>query len=406
MSVAYDGLVTYRRAGGAPGSALVPALAESLPRQCDLSDGIEVNARTRTVVIRLTEPDPELLHKLTLPFAYVLPAAQAHRSASAPPPPGTGPYRIASAGARGARLVRNRRFGAGSHASRPPGFADRIEVELGRTSGVDVLEQYAVPTATKLRALTTRYGGRLRVDTALETEYLFLNTTVPPFDDVRVRRALNLAIDRDRALEVSGGPAVGTTTCGMLPPGLPGHRPTCPFRQDLAAARRLVAASGTRGDAVTVWSPPATGPIARYLVSVLRELGYRGRLRPETNVERYFRLVADPRTRVQAGISLWVADYLASSNVIVALFSCGERGITNFSQLCDQRLESLIDRAVEAREPGEASARWDAVERRLGELAPTVPLFHTRTVNAHSERAGNLEVHPLWGPLLDQVWVR
>ena len=94
---------------------------------------------------------------------------------------------------------------------------------------------------------------------------LFLNTRVPPFDSLDARRALNYAADRAAAVRVAGGPDVAQATCQILPPHFPGYRPYCPYSAaprrdgswkapDLAKARALVAASGTRGMKVTFWS--------------------------------------------------------------------------------------------------------------------------------------------------------
>ena len=47
--------------------------------------------------------------------------------------------------------------------------------------------------------------------------------------DVNVRRAVNLAVDRRVAVDVTGGPDAGDPTCQVLPAGLPGRRPVCPF---------------------------------------------------------------------------------------------------------------------------------------------------------------------------------
>jgi peptide/nickel transport system substrate-binding protein len=56
---------------------------------------------------------------------------------------------------------------------------------------------------------------------------LFLNTTQRPFDDVRVRQAVNYAVDR-AAVSASYGPGLAEPTCQLRPPGTVGFRPYCP----------------------------------------------------------------------------------------------------------------------------------------------------------------------------------
>src|SRR3954451_5168348 len=95
-------------------------------------------------------------------------------------------------------------------------------------------------------------GPRLRSAAVPFTEYAWLNVKAPPFDDPRVRRALNLAVDRARVVDLTGGRDAGSPTCQLLSPGLPGYRPICPFtaspspagawtKPDRAEGRRLVA---------------------------------------------------------------------------------------------------------------------------------------------------------------------
>ena len=89
-----------------------------------------------------------------------------------------------------------------------------------------------------------------------------LNTRQRPFSDVRARRALAYAIDRNRLAMLAGGELVARPTCQVLPPTVPGYRPYCPYTvnpaaaiwsaPDLARARRLAERSHTLGEHVVI----------------------------------------------------------------------------------------------------------------------------------------------------------
>ncbi len=415
----------YGRIVGAPKCA-------AGPERCDLSAGIETDARAGTITIHLSEPDSELLHKLAIPYAWVTPADRPFGPKV--PPPGTGPYAIASYGQdTGARLIRNRHFRVWSADARPDGFADEIVFGLGSTEAqvaavqrgeADVMEVAAMfggplePAA--VQALAARYAPRMYTDPAPDLAYMFLNTRTPPFDDVRVRRALNYAVDRREIGRLAGGPDVAQSTCQLVPPGFPGYTPSCRYTTspspgggwsgpDLARARRLIAQSGTKGMGVTVWVYQGKRPFARYFVSLLRRLGYRSALRVHAEWETYRPAVADSRTRAQIGIDGWAADYGAASN-FTPLFVCSafvprSPASGNVAEFCDPRIEARIDEAQAARGTA-ADAIWQDVYRQLADAAPAVPLVNNRNVTLVSKRAGNHQHHPMWRTLFDQMWVR
>jgi YVTN family beta-propeller protein len=377
------------------------------PGRCDLSRGIVGDARAWTVTFRLTEPDPELLYKLALSQAFAIPHSTASRAAGRRALPGTGAYAI-SAYVPGRRLsfARNPRFREWSRAARPTGYPDEIVFDYGvfRPEQLRAIAagraDYLFAAASDVLRLRPQHASQLHSNVRLGTWYVFLNTHLPPFDDVRVRRALSYAVDRAALVEAFGGPSSAQPTCQILPPSFPGYRRYCPYRHDLTKARRLVAASGTRGMPVVVWTPSSTVSLQSRIVSALRALGYRARLKVNDDVWNY--------KRIQAGTHTWFADYPAASD-FAPLFSCrSKEALNNPAQFCDPAVERMIARAreVEAVDPRTANALWARIDRMVTDRAPYVPLLNPRRVEYVSARVGNYQFNPQLGTLFDQLWVR
>jgi peptide/nickel transport system substrate-binding protein len=398
--------------------------------RCDLSRGIETDSPARTITIHLTRRDADFLHKLTMPFAFVVPAGSPTRGSTGRTPPGTGPYRVAAWDAkRGGTLSRNRNFRAGPARSRGDGFVDRIEVGVHdkRTierriaavqRGAADLAVLADPFGTlvsqdRLRAMLARSPGQVHSKPAPNTDWIFFNTERRPFDAVRVRRAVNLAIDRDRVVALSGGREAGQPTCQVLPLGFPGYDPYCPHTApptttgkwtapDMQRARQLVAASGRAGDHVIVRVPEFREPVGRYYARLLDDLGFRTTVRVLSFLDDDTWV---PAVRAQTGFVGWGADYVAPSTFVKTAFACAARGTYNLSLLCDKTLERQIARAV-ATPPEDAAEAWATADHHLTDLAAVAPLTSRRTAVLVSKRVGNVKRHPQWSTLLDQMWVR
>src|SRR5205823_29958 len=132
-------------------------------------------------------------------------------------------------------LERNPSFREWSAAAQPEGYADRILWTFGGSehhalSSVERGDADWTPiAAADTNGIAVRYASQVHVDPSLTTAFFFLNTRVPPFDHVLVRRALNLAIDRRAAVDILGGPRDALPACQLLPPGMPGYRAYCPY---------------------------------------------------------------------------------------------------------------------------------------------------------------------------------
>jgi peptide/nickel transport system substrate-binding protein len=156
----------------------------------------------------------------------------------------------------------------------------------------------------RIAELLTQHPSQTHIEPLLTDIALFLNTRVAPFDDVRVRRALNYAIDRRAAVRAAGGSTTATPTCQILPPNFPGYVRYCPYHApDMRIARHLITASGTRGMRVTVWTQKSLTATATPVVALLRRLGYHAALEaiPEHARVGYFAQISDSRRHAQAG---------------------------------------------------------------------------------------------------------
>ena len=492
FSATGDGLVAFKRVSGIDGGTLVPDLATSVPRatggdriytfhlrrgihysngvpvrasdlrralerafrfeaaqgyfdaliggssctksHCDLSRGVVSNDQTGTVILRLRRPDPELLDKLALPLAQLVPPGV---SMTRPAPlgvPGTGPYVVQSFKPKLLLVLRrNPRFRRWSDAAQPDGYPDKIILtfKTARSAQVTAVEHgesdlMRSPPSQRLDELETRYAAQIHVFPAAQTFGIFLNTRMPPFSSRAARKAFNYAIDRVKAIPGFGGVAGATVTCQILPVGTSAYRPYCPYTRnptragiwkgpDLALANKLVDASGTRGQQVVLWtgSRPFQLALGHLAHDTLVQLGYRAKLRIIADPDAYFSRVYDFRTRAQAGFIAWGADYPSASNFLAPQFSCSEappasQGSVNAAQLCSQRLDKAVDHALSGQttDKGAVAEEWMAIDRMVTDIAPWAPIVNGRIVVFVSRRVGNVQANEALGVLLDQIWVR
>jgi peptide/nickel transport system substrate-binding protein len=194
--------------------------------RCDRSRGIVVDDSADTVTFNLAVPDPEFLKQLAGSSAVAVPAGSPENRPTARPFPATGPYEVASySPSRLVRLVRNPYFHEWSRAAQPDGYPHQIVWRIGASTStaLTMVEQNRAdftldgPPPDRLPEVKTRFAGQLKTNPNDVTIQLVLNTTVAPFNDLRVRRALSYAIDRRELARLLGQSS--QPTCQLLPPG-------------------------------------------------------------------------------------------------------------------------------------------------------------------------------------------
>jgi peptide/nickel transport system substrate-binding protein len=275
------------------------------------------------------------------------------------------------------------------------------------------------------QSLATRYPARVHTTLKLWTEYLFLNTRQPPFTSLKARQAVSYAIDRGRILQLLHlAPGQAAVTCQILPADFPGHQGYCPYTTgskdgiwhspDMAKARRLAKDSHTTNVPVTVWilKDFASRALDSYLVRLLKDLGYRAHQRTVPD-GRFFPAVSNFHSRVQAGFNAWAADFPTASEFFLPVLSCRSfyqdpNSNQNYAGFCDPHADQLASQAQAAQLADPAAARrlWAQMDRIVTDQAPWVPILSRGSTAFVSARTGNYQESPIYGPLLDQMWVR
>jgi peptide/nickel transport system substrate-binding protein len=149
-----------------------------------------------------------------MPFAYPAPSSIPDKEQVTAGIPGTGPYMLEEPMTpEGVALVRNPHFSVWSAQAQPDGYVDRIEWTFGvepdaqveAVKGGEADVALDVSDSGRLDEILVRFAAQVHTSSQATTFYVAFGTEVPPFDDVEVRRAMNLALDRDRVMQLLGG---------------------------------------------------------------------------------------------------------------------------------------------------------------------------------------------------------
>ncbi len=359
----------------------------------------------RTVVVTLEQPFAPFISLLAMPAAYVLPERHAVAIKDGSffgKPFGTGPF-VLSARERDRylRLERNTSY----HGETPAISAlqyrvitEPMKAELEFESGaLDILQLY--PSNYDRFSAIPENVPRMRELPAMNVFYMGLNNQKPPFNDVRVRQALNHLIDRQGILEaVYKGR--GVPARGSIPPSILGHMDGQPgYDYDPARGEALLKEAGYSKKNPLRFelfqkSSQAAFEITQLLQGELRKAGVEITLRP---MEWGALKEAIDKGEALAFYLSWFGDYPDGENFLVPLFHSRNFGSGgNRAHYANPKVDALLDEVVRIQDPTKRAEAYDRVHRLIVAEAPWVFLWHLKETYLLGPRVSAMTMNPMY----------
>jgi peptide/nickel transport system substrate-binding protein/oligopeptide transport system substrate-binding protein len=378
-----------------------------------------------TVVFTLSRPDATFLHVMAINFASIVPKEEVEKAAGdfGKKPVGSGTFKLTE-WTLGQRLVFERNS---DHFDKAAPFLDKFTIEVGQEPLVALLRLQkgevdiagdGIPPAKYLELKNDpAYKDQVIVGDQLNTGYVTLNTKVKPLDNVKVRQALNYAINKDRIVRIINNRA--TAANQPLPPLMPGYdKDFKGYGYDVAKAKALLAEAGVKDGFSTVLYATNTDPQPRIAQAIQQDLAAIG-VKAEVKSLAQANVIAAGGTEGEApmiwsGGMAWIADFPDPSNFYGPILGCSGavQGGWNWSWYCNKAFDERAVAADSMSDPAKREERakaWGKIFTDIMADAPWIPIFNEQRVVVRSKRMGGepqIYIDPTRVLNYDALWVK
>ena len=368
--------------------------------------GIVTNDKTGEVKINLIKPRGTFTNELGLMFVAPVPAGTPDEDLSADPPPGTGPYYInSSQPGQGWEYKRNPYWAKANSKAMPEypsGHVDGATVTVIRNPQTQVNDveqgrydwmQNPLP-ASRYQEIKSKFEGTQFVERpTISTYFFWMNTKEAPFDDVKVRQAVNYAVDPAALERIYAGTM--TATQQILPPAMPGYKKIDLYPHSLSKAKAMVREAHPSDMNITIWTDTESpnNEAGEYYESVLKQLGFNTKLKI-INADNYFTVIGNTSTpELDTGWADWYQDYPHPNDFFQPLLSGESIQPTNnfnLSMTANKALDQQMNKLAEETLGAEQEGQYAEMDKAYMEEAPMAP-YGNRTLDTFVSDAINLE---------------
>jgi peptide/nickel transport system substrate-binding protein len=390
--------------GGAPFFENIVGAEDYANGKANSISGIQADDKTGKITIQLLEPSGTFNNELGLMFAAPIPkSTPLDKDQTNTPPPASGPLMITNVDAPNSYTEeRNPQFKtvqAAGASDVADAHVDKITVTQNKNQSAQAtgIEQNTndfmtdPPPADLLPQIESQYSDRFRFENSINTYYFFFNNVAPPFNDVRVRQAVNYAIDPAALTRIFGGRLHPSQQ--ILPPGMPGYQEYKLYPgPDLDKAKALLAQAHPSDMDITVWTndEPDRKRIGAYYQDVLNSLGFHTTLKIISG-DIYFTTIGNLKTPdLDTGFDDWFQDYPHPNDFFEPLLSCDSIHPTNnnnHGQVCIQPLTDKTNEldTKQLTDPG-VEDQYAALDKSYMEQAVWAPYGNEKLATFTSDR--------------------
>lgn len=351
----------------------------------------------QTIVFNLKAPFPEFDNVLAQANAVPFPLGTGGGSEFINDIIASGPYTLDSyTPGTAIKLVRNENWDPDTDDVREA-YPDAWQFDIGLDpatidermiagQSADVNAIAGVVQAASLpRLQTPQLQERMVTSPAFCTTYMSMNTSKDVFKDVKVRQAINYAIDRSAVQNASGGNQLADPATAIIPAAVNGHLdydlyPSDDFAGNTAEAEKLLQEAGV-GDGFSftldIRSQPKMQAQAEAIQQALAPLGIDVALNV-IDTSTYYETIGTPSQQHDAAITGWCPDWASSASTFLPPLFDGrnitDKGNSNLAQINDPAINDRIDEIKAMTDLDAANTAWGELDKQIMELAPIAPL--------------------------------
>ncbi len=386
----------------------MPELVESIEKVDDY-----------TVKFTLTKPEAPFVANMAMDFASILSAeyADAMMAAGTPEklntaPIGTGPFSFV-AYQKDAVI----RYAQNADYWKDPAAVENLIFAITPDASVRYQKLKAgechimpYPNPADIQAMKDDADINMMEQEGLNVGYLAYNTTMEPFDNPNVRKALNMAIDKNAIIDVVFQGS-GQVAKNPIPPTMWGYNDAITDdAYDPEAAKAMLEAEGVSGLSMKIWAMPVQRPYnpnARRMAELIQADFAKVGVDVEIVSYEWGEYLSRSKELNRDGAVLlgWTGDNGDPDNFLAVLLGCDGREASNRAQWCHQPFDDLILQAKQTTDPAERTKLYEDAQVIFKEQAPWATIAHSVVFMPMRNEVQGYKVHPLGGHIFYDVSV-